>query len=76
MYTVEIYDTHKKAFETYHNIHTIKYFTVLQEWESVTGDEILTHTFPALCSYQLIGNNCNYCIDRSIVGSIGIKRVD
>lgn len=76
MYIVTIYDINKKIFKTYKYIHTIKYFSVLQDWESVTGEEILTHTFPGLCSYQLIGDDRNYSIDRSLVGSIEIERLN
>lgn len=76
MYNVTIYDTHKKIFKTYEHIHTIKYFSLLQDWESITGEEILTHKFPCLCSYQLIGNDRNYSIDRSIVGSVEIERMN
>jgi len=75
MYSVTIYDTQKKKFKTYEHIHTIKYFSLLQKWEVFTDDkEILNHPFPCLCSYQLISDNANYCIDRSIIGSIEIKR--
>lgn len=73
MYNVTIYNVNKKIFKTYNHIHTIKYFSVLQEWESVSGEEILTHTFPNFCSYQLIGNGRNYSIDKSLVGSVEIE---
>ncbi|MDE7202596.1 MAG: hypothetical protein K2O91_12020 [Lachnospiraceae bacterium] len=73
MYNVTIYDKSKKIFKTYKDIHTVKYLQYPEDWISVTGEEILTHNFPCLCSYQLIGNNKNYSIDKSIVGAIEIE---
>ena len=74
MYRITIYNLQKKVFKTYEHIHTVKYFSVLQNWDTFTGEEIMTHQFPCLCSYQLIGDNGNYSIDRSIIGSLDIER--
>lgn len=74
MYTVTIYDKSKKYFKTYEHIHTIKYFDLLKDWVSLSGDEILSHNFPCLSNYQLISDYGNYSISKSIIGSIEVER--
>ena len=54
MYTVTVYDKSKKMFRTYRSIHSIKYFDLVDDWVTVSGDAISSHQFPMNCTYQLL----------------------
>lgn len=74
MYTVTIYDKSKRIFKSYPHITCIKYFDQIDEWISVSDDEILVHTFPLTCNYHLLSASGNYAIDSSIIGSLEIVK--
>lgn len=75
MYKVSIYNKSKKQVAVYDRIHTIKYLDILGEIVTVTGEEMLTHSFPTTCNYQLLSNDGNYSIDESVIGTIEITKV-
>ncbi len=75
MYRIQIYNKSKKLISTYERIHTIKYWNVLGEETVVSGPEILTHRFPATMNYQLLSDDGNYCIDKSVIGTFEVSKV-
>lgn len=75
MYKVSIYNKSKKMVATYEQIHTIKYTDILGETIVVTGEDILTHSFPTSRNFQLLSNDGNYCIDSSVIGTFEVKKV-
>lgn len=75
MYRIQIYNKSKKLIATYDRIHTVKYVDVFGEPVTVSGVEMLTHNFPTFVNYQLLSNDGNYSIDRSIIGTFEVRNV-
>lgn len=73
MYTVTVYDKSKKIFRTYRSIHSIKYFDLVDDWVTVSGEAISSHQFPMNCTYQLLSETANYNIGQDIVGCIEVE---
>ncbi|RHV91239.1 hypothetical protein DXA96_03480 [Lachnospiraceae bacterium OF09-33XD] len=73
MYTVTVYDKSKKMFRIYRSIHSIKYFDLVDDWVTVSGDAISSHQFPMNCTYQLLSETANYNIGKDIVGCIEVE---
>ncbi len=73
MYSITIYDKSKNIFKTYEHIHTIRYFDILEDWLTISGNEILSHNFPCSANYQLISDCGNYSISKSIIGSFEVE---
>lgn len=75
-YRVSIYDKSKKRVATYEKIHTVKYISpIFGEDVVVTGEEMLTHSFPTGTSYQLLSDDGNYSIDLSVIGTFEVTKV-
>ncbi len=75
MYRVSIYNKSKKMVAVYDRISTIKYSDFLGDVIVVEGEEILKHSFPTSCNYQLLSDNGNYSIDKSIIGTFEVSKV-
>lgn len=75
-YKVSVYNKSNKQFATYDRIHTINCVNGLGDVEeTVTGQEMLTHTFLTGYGYQLLSDNGNYSIDPSVIGTIQVEKV-
>lgn len=75
MYKIQIYNTSKKIISTYDRIHTVKYKDLLGEPVIVSGSDMLTHEFPTSVNYQLLSDEGNYSIDKSVIGTFEVKKV-
>lgn len=75
MYRIQIYDKSKKLIATYERIHTVKYVEIYGEPVTVSGIEMLTHKFPTSVNYQLLSDDGNYSIDKSIIGTFEVRNV-
>lgn len=76
MYKISVYNKSKKLITVYDHIHTIKYTDFLGETIAVSGEEILTHFFPTDCTYQLLSDDGNYSIDKSVIGTFEVSKAD
>lgn len=74
MHRVTIYNKSNKQDDFYEHIHTIRHVDALGETQIITGDELLTHEFPTHCSYQLLSDSGNYCIDKSVIGTFEVTK--
>lgn len=75
MYRVSIYDKSRKKIASYERIHTICYINIIGENISVSGEEMLTHSFPTDRNYHLLSDDGNFSVDKSIIGTFEITKV-
>ena len=71
-FTVLIFDTSVKHIKTYHDIKKISYIDALGELICVSDYDFLTYKFPTDCNYQLLSENGNYNIDKSVIGTFEV----
>lgn len=75
-YKVSVYNKSNKQFATYDKIHTINCVNGLGDVEeTITGEDMLTHTFLTGYDYQLLSDTGNYAISSSVIGTMQVEKV-